>query len=229
MNKNNYFLALILTLFSFSSVSASKYPPLTWGYIDFKPYHYTLNNVPHGLLVEKVNALFKKADLDYSSIKLPSKRVQVYIEQNQVDFATVIESFIKTPESFIKSEFPIFKITLGAICTDSSIKINRVDDLKNFRLILLAGYSYGQDSLINKRNGFNIVSSTQDHYSAIQALIYNRGDCVLGYLQPFLVEKEKYSGIDLTFNKLDEFPVYLYLRKEVNHAESIMKAINQHF
>ena len=206
-------LIVILIIFSISLISAAKIPPLKWGYVNFAPYHYSENNKVKGSIAEEVDYIFKKAGIEYSAFELPNKRVKLFIEQGNIDFTTVIDSFISNPKLFLKSERPIYKVNLGAICLKSTHQISNLDQLKNLPLILMNGYTYGQDRILDESNGFDIAMSAKNHENAIKALTYNRGDCVLGYLSPFLVEEIKYPKTDFYFYLISELPVYLYLNK----------------
>lgn len=220
-------LIIILIFFSISFVSASQSLPLRWGYVNFAPYHYGEGRKVIGSIAEKIDDIFKKLGLEYSAYELPNKRAKLYIEQGKVDFTTVIESFISNPRLFLKTEKPVYKINLGAICLKNIYQISSLDHLKSLQLILISGYTYGQDSLFDAKNGYDIVMSAKNHEDAIKALTYKRGDCVLGYQAPFLVEEIKYPDTHFYFYKISELPVYLYLNKNVHDADSIMQAINQ--
>ena len=220
-------LIKILTVFSISLMSAAESQPLKWGYVNFAPYHYSENNKVEGSIAKQVESIFKKAGIEYSAFELPNKRVKLYIEQGYIDFTTVIDSFISNPNLFLKSDLPIYKVNLGAICLKSTHQISSLDHLKNLQLILMSGYTYGQDRILDDNNGFDIAMSAKNHENAIKALTYKRGDCVLGYQSPFLVEEIKYPETDFYFYLINELPVYLYLNKNVPNAHSIMQTINE--
>lgn len=221
-------LIIILMIFSISIASATEILPLRWGYVNFAPFHYSENGKVIGSIAEKIDDIFKKSGIEYSSFELPNKRVKLYIEQGKVEFTTVIESFISNPNQFLKTEKPVYKINLGAICLKSTYQISSLDHLKTLQLILMSGYTYGHDSLLDAQHGFDITTSAKNHEDAIKALTYKRGDCVLGYQSPFLVEETKYPETHFYFYKINELPVYLYLNKKVPNADSIMQSINQY-
>lgn len=219
----------MITTFLYSNIAVPKQArELTWGYVNFAPYHYSENGIVTGVIADQLNEIFKNSNLSYSAVELPNKRTKLYIEQGRVDFSTVIESFITNSDYFLKSDLPIYNIVLGAVCLADSYKINNLEDLKPLRLILLSGYTYGTRKQLNEENGFNIELKAQNHYSAIKALQYKRADCVLAYQSPTLVETEKYPNLELTFYKINEFPVYLFLNKQVENSQSVMEIINKH-
>lgn len=221
-------LITALMIFSASFASASQILPLRWGYVDFAPFHYSENGQVVGSIAEKIDYIFKKAGLEYSALELPNKRAKLYIDQGKVEFTAVIESFITNPSLFLKSDQPVYNVNLGAICLNSTYQISSLDHLKNVQLIVMSGYTYGQDRLLDVNNGFDIAMSAKNHEDAIKALTYKRGDCVLGYQSPFLVEEIKYPETDFYFYKLSELSVYLYLNKEFPNAQGIMQVINQY-
>jgi len=219
---------MFVFFFNLEAFAANVQRPLTWGYVNFAPYHYSENANVAGVIAQQVKLIFEDTKLTYSAVELPNKRAKLYITQGRVDFSTVIESFISTPDDFLKSNLPIYRIVLGAVCLNDSFDIQQLNDLKKLRLILLSGYTYGTKRQINEQSGFNIELHAQNHDSAIKALKYKRADCVLGYESPTRVEQAKHPDLRLTFYKIDEFPVYLYLNKQVKNAPNIMDTINQH-
>ncbi|KTF17907.1 substrate-binding periplasmic protein [Pseudoalteromonas sp. H105] len=219
----------MLAIFSSQNAYATEQSQaLTWGYVNFAPYHYNDKGNVTGFIADHIKSIFKDSNLSFSAVELPNKRTKLYIENGKVDFSTVIESFISNPSDFLKSDLPVYHIILGAVCLKDTHEIKHIDDLKKTRLILLSGYTYGTDKQLDEKNGFNIELSAQNHDSAILALKYKRADCVLGYKSPTDVEKEKHPNLNLTFYKINEFPVYLFLNKKVVNATVIMDTINQH-
>jgi len=225
---NRLYLIAMLFFFNPAAFATNDSRSLTWGYVNFAPYHYIENENVAGVIAQQVKYIFNDAKLTYSAVELPNKRAKLYITQGRVDFSTVIESFISTPNNFLKSNLPIYRIVLGAVCLDDSLNIKELNDLKQLRLILLSGYTYGTQKQINEQSGYNIELHAQNHDSAVKALKYKRADCVLGYESPTRVEQAKHADLKLTFYKIDEFPVYLYLNKQVKNAPHIMDTINQH-
>jgi len=217
----------LLMFFSLSCLAGEKNQPLRWGYVNFAPYHSSENGDVVGSIAEKIDLLFKKAEIQYTASELPNKRVKLYIEQGDIDITAVIESFISSPELFFRSNLPVYTIKLGAICLRDNLQINSLEQLKKLEIILMSGYTYGHDKLLNDQNGFNIALSAKNHESAIKALIRKRADCVLGYMSPINVEALKYTEDNLYFYPIGELPVYLYLNKTVPNAINIMKSINQ--
>jgi len=226
----NRFCLLVIVAICFSQrvYASDQSTILSWGYVNFAPYHYNDQGRVKGLIADQVRSIFKDSNLTFSAVELPNKRTKLYIDNGKVDFSTVIESFISNPNDFLKSGLPIYHIALGAICLKDTYKISHIDDLRKIRLILLSGYTYGTDRQLDEESGFNVELRAQNHDNAILALKYKRADCVLGYKSPSDVEKAKHPDLDLTFYKINEFPVYLFLNKKVANATVIMDTINQH-
>ncbi|MGS2720305.1 hypothetical protein [Paraglaciecola aestuariivivens] len=214
----------LISIFALASQSAK----LKWGYVNFAPYHYSENGQVLGTIAEKVEHIFSQTGLSYSAYELPNKRTKLYIEQGKVDFTIVIDSFISTPEQFLKSQKPVYFIVLGAICNQDAWQIQTLDDLKARELILISGYTYGQQQALSKELGYTINMQAKNHADAIKALTYNRGECVLGYQAPFTVEEVKYPNDNFYFYQLNALPVYLYLNKNVQDSSAIMQIINQY-
>ena len=221
-------LVLLCILFSTSCFSAEKIQPLKWGYVEFPPYHYNDNGKVVGAIADKVDFILKQTQIEYSAFVFPNKRVKYYSENGEIDFTVVIDSFISNPSLFLKSEQPVYKIKLGAICLKSTHEIDSFDDLKKLKLILMSGYTYGQQSALDEKNGFNIALLASNHENAIKALAYKRAECVLGYHSPFLVEDLKYPETDFYFYLINELPTYFYLLKDIPNAELIIQKINQY-
>jgi len=221
-------LMALLMFFSKFSLATKDVQSLRWGYVNFAPFHYSEDNKVLGSIAEKIDYIFNKAGIEYSAIEFPNKRVKLYIEQGKIDFTAVIDSFISSPDQFLKTQRPVYTINLGAICLKNSHQISSLEHLKDFQLIVMSGYTYGQEKLIDNKNGFDIAMSAINHEKAIKALTYKRGDCVLGYQAPFLVEEIKYPKTNFYFYPIDALPVYLYLNKDVPNASSIMQVINQY-
>lgn len=219
-------LITILGVFFTAPLFASKVSPLKWGYINFQPYHFNDKDKVEGEIVDAVDQIFNKAQLRFSPIQLPNKRAKLYLEQGRVDFTIVIESYVNQPDNYLRSKRPFYLIKLGAVCRYKSNTIKSIDDLKGIRLILLTGYSYGLDFELDKQRGFDVVLKAQNHTQALSALEYDRGDCALGYKGPFQSEDYEQNKLNLHFYPMDEFPVYLYLNKQVANADDVMKRIN---
>ncbi|WP_206486328.1 transporter substrate-binding domain-containing protein [Thalassotalea sp. G2M2-11] len=224
--RTNLITILLMVILNINVAAAKFTTDLSWGYIDFKPYHYSVNNKVQGKIAETVEQIFTNANLNYSTVKLPNKRAKYYVDQGRIGFTTVIESFVKNSSLYLRSTKPIYTITLGAICLDEISKINTIDDLKEIKLILLSGYTYGLDKKIDNTEGYKVVLQAQNHESAIKALIHNRADCVLGYEGPFLVEKAIHQDVKFYFHQIDSLPVYLFLNKNIANSSEIMKLIN---
>lgn len=216
----------ILCVLLTTPLFATQIMPLNWGYINFNPYHFNDNDKVEGEIADVVEQIFKKAQLRYTPIQLPNKRAKLYLEQGRVDFTIVIESYVNQPNNYLKSKLPFYLIKLGAVCRNKNYNIQSVDDLKGIRLILLTGYSCGLDFELNEQNGFNVVLKAENHFQALRALEYDRGDCALGYKGPFQAEDYDQSKLNLHFFPMDEFPVYLYLNKKAANADDVMKRIN---
>jgi hypothetical protein len=200
--------------------------PLKWGYVDFPPFHYSENNEVKGLIAEKVANLFHYTGHHYKAYQLPNKRAKLFIDQGKVDFSTVIDSFIMSPDQFIKSKQPIYDIELGALCDNSISEASSFKALKNTSLILISGYSYGLEYPLTQSKDFNVMVSVQNHASAVSALKHQRAKCALGYRAPFeqlMLEEDKKL---FNFHTIDVLPVYIYLNKQVNDAVKIMTAID---
>ncbi|NVK23946.1 MAG: transporter substrate-binding domain-containing protein [Gammaproteobacteria bacterium] len=224
--RSSIFVVFILFIFLQPAMAANTGQLLTWGYVNFPPYHYDNNGKVQGAIADQINAIFKSTNLEYSAVELPAKRARLYIEEGRVDFSTVIETFMTHSNKFLKSDLPIYRIRLGAICQKDSLSISNIADLREFELIIIAGYSYGLEDKIDVKSGYDVVLSAQHHKQAINALIHNRGDCFLGYEGPYLSEKEKLPSHSMTFYLIEEFPVYLYLNKRHDNAERVMRIIN---
>lgn len=220
-------LSTLLLLISLSCLADEKGRPLKWGFVSFPPYHSNENGEVVGSIAEKINFVFEKAKIEYSAAELPNKRVKLYIERGNIDFTTVIESFISSPELYFRSELPVYRIKLSAICLKDNLQISNLEDLKKLEMILISGYTYGQSKVINDQNGFNVALLAKNHENAVNALIFKRADCALGYTLPFNVEKLKHTETNLHLYPIGELPVYLYLNKTVPNAIHIMQTINQ--
>ncbi|WP_169726080.1 substrate-binding periplasmic protein [Aestuariibacter salexigens] len=217
---------IVSVCFCVSSVANSS-RSLTWGYVNFAPYHYDVDGKVQGLIADRVERLFKQVDLHYNAVELPAKRAQLYIEQGKVDFSTVIDSFIPTPEKFFKSDAPVYTIKLGAICLQPNLSISSFSDLKRYPVILISGYTYGTDKTFTRKDGYQITVEAQTHENAIKALIFERGECVLGYYGPFQYENAKYPEQQFHFYQIQQLPVHLFLSKDAPGAESIITTINR--
>lgn len=211
----------------FFEVSAATFPKLKWGYVNFPPYHYGQNDKVTGTVATKIDRIFKQANLSYEATELPNKRTQVYIQEGIADFTIVIDSFIPNKAQFLKSKSPIYHIVLGAICSKENKQISSIEDLKSIDVILMSGYTYGLKKGYWIDNGFNITMQANNHADAIKALTYERGECVLGYQAPFLVERKAFPEHDFYFYPISAMPVHLFLNKKVNEAQEIMEQIDK--
>ncbi len=220
-------VSILLALLTLPSPSlANEKKPLVWGYINFEPFHYSVNNKMTGTVVSKMDKIFDSAGLTYTSYQLPNKRAQLFTQEGKVDFSLVIESFLLEPEKFLKSTAPVFEIVLGAVCLSKVQAIENINDLARVRLVLISSYSYG--NLLPDRDSLDVSIYSDAHEGAVKALVHRRGDCALGYQSPFQIEQNKYPDIRFKFYPLTVFPVHLFLNKQVPDATAIMDKINKY-
>ena len=153
-------------------------------YHERRPYYVTTRTQVHGLIADRVNWVFKEADIPYEWHKTPAKR-ELEMIRSDVQRACAVGWF-KTPEREAFGQF-----TLPIYMDSPTMAVARVDNerihsgeplaqtLDNYRLRLLRkdGYSYGTfiDERI-KRHAPREVVTTADNFSMLKMIHSHRAD-----------------------------------------------------
>jgi len=83
---NRLYLIAMLLFFNPAAFATNDSRSLTWGYVNFAPYHYSENENVAGVIAQQVKYIFNDAKLTYSAVELPNKRAKLYITQGRVNF-----------------------------------------------------------------------------------------------------------------------------------------------
>lgn len=153
-------------------------------YHERRPYYVTTPNQVHGLIADRLNWVFKDAEIPYVWRKAPAKR-QLEIIRNNAQCACAVGWFkTTTREAFGTFTLPIYSDNpTMAIARSDNDQIRSGDSLartlSNYRLRLLRkdGYSYGQfiDDGIQKYAPREIVT-TAENLSMVKMIHTHRAD-----------------------------------------------------
>ena len=146
---------------------------LTLTYFDFPPYEYQEDKAPHGIFITIVKDIFNKANISLELEFLPFKRGYNMVKKGKIDGIFNFYKVKERLEYFDYSE-PIIKNPLHFFSRkDSAVDFNTLDDLKNLKIGLLRGYTYGEEfdnSTIFKKD------ITDSHIANFKKLAFGRID-----------------------------------------------------
>jgi len=118
---------------------------ITLGYHAFSPYEFKLNDKPAGIMVDIVQTIFKKVDVQLELKFLPFKRALTNVKKGQNDGLFIL---YKTPERMKYFDYTkplINSPLLFFVRKGSNIKFEKLSDLKGLKIGVMHGYTYGSE------------------------------------------------------------------------------------
>lgn len=163
-------LTLVLFLLFWANSANAQY--IVLGYVDFPPYEFIDDNdQPRGMLVQIVQTLFKRADIQLVLKYLPFKRAYKSTKRGEIDG---LFNFYKTKNRLDSFDYtvPIIQNPLTFfVLKNAAIEFDRLDDLKDLKIGIIRGYSYGT---VFDESPIFIREAADSHESNFNKLMHGR-------------------------------------------------------
>lgn len=205
------------------SGSAVNAQTLKYGYFEFPPYFYTVNNKPVGQTIDMLNYIMKDIGYNYSAESLSGRRLIDSISKGTLDLTILIS----TPEAFrgttVISKAPVTRIILMALGKKERPVVSSFEDLKNKSIIGFTGYTYG-GMIEFLQNPDNKITYTQARTveQGINLILANRGDYLLNYKEHLDVALIRQPTPGLRMDEVSRLDTYFILSNKVPDAEIVM-------
>ena len=161
----------MLLLFSISNLVYGESVKLA--YVNFPPYEYQQNGKPKGILVEIVQKLFKRVNVNLELEYLPFKRA---FEESKTGRIDGIFNFYKHKDRLKHFDYTDSLIS-NKLCffvnKNSTFEYNRLEDLSGLHIGVIRGYTYGRDF---DTSDFFVKEACNSHIGNFQKLNSNRID-----------------------------------------------------
>ena len=170
MNRKSVLLVVVLFLTLASPVTGKT---ITLGYVDFPPYEYSEDRKPTGILVEIVETIFRKADIQLVLKYLPFKRAFTEAKHGQIDG---LFNFYKNDNRLIYFDYSdavIENPLVFFVRKDSAISFTKLKDLRGLKIGVMRGYTYGDDF---DASVYFTLDEANSHTSNFKKLLYGRVD-----------------------------------------------------
>ena len=184
-------LVVIFLLTSFS-ISSEK---LTAGLFNIVPYAYMKENKVVGITADIIQNIENESKHDIETILLPYKRMLIYLESGQIDFAIFFLSDYS--ESFSEKLLPLYSLDT-IIIGNKDFKISKFEDIRNLQLATPIGVNYnaglGDDKTLQ-------IHYVKDYKNAILMLQRKSIDALIG---PRKILQFQLKQLGMNINDLGE-------------------------
>ncbi|MFL0798990.1 MAG: transporter substrate-binding domain-containing protein [Agarilytica sp.] len=213
------------------SVSCHAQQHLRMGYVEFEPYYYTdSNGEVKGHLVDLGDRLAKHAGFTLEYQSYPVKRLAKYVVSGEVDIFFGMPTLTSFSEGALISSMAIDQIQLQAYTLSPMPPINKKEDLKGKRILILRGYSYGDWIHYIKDPKNNIDFRIADtHKQALRMLVRRDIDYLLDYKLPINHAARKLNLPDLHSNNIITFGPHMMVSKKTKNAKEVMEKLEAAF
>ena len=169
-NKSAFFILVLVLLLFCPDLHAKK---IQLVYVSFPPYEDSINNKPAGILVQIVIQAFTRADIEYNLTFLPFKRGYDLVKEGKYDGLFNFYKIDKRLPYFDYSR-PIIKNPLVFfVRRDSSMTYQSINDLKDKKIGVMIGYTYGKE--FDDAKNF-IKDAAAEHVHHFRKVLFGRLD-----------------------------------------------------
>lgn len=193
-------LGMILVLLA-GPVGAEQ-PVLRIGYTEFPPYEYqNADGAAAGSYIDLTRQVAAEAGFRPEFVYLPVSRIYLYLKDGRIDLWPGLTGIPKLQGQVLASDTTPLHVELSAWHLATQPPIRQFDDLRNRRLILISGYTYGGLTQYLRQQPDIDLTFTSTHASAIDMLRRDRGDYLLDYRDPVeaVSKQAKVDGLQRSF------------------------------
>lgn len=228
---NTLLSRLFITVFSFilfSSSSGYAREALDVGMVDFPPFFCDQGDDVTGLVVDKLKRIVNEAGYDMRYSVYPMKRVGEFAREGLLDFTVVLKAVFKEGE-IMASDNTICKINLRHYSIGQKDSIRTVEDLKNKRIGIFRGFTYGGwiNYIKDPANEIDYYEVTK-HEQLFKMLELGRIDYVLDYRNPSDVVLANMEVPNLYYEDISVMPVYILVSvSSKKNPKEILRRLNK--
>ncbi len=225
------FLALLMLLSLTTSLPTRAEQHLRMGYVEFEPYYFTdSEGEVKGHLVNLGERLAKHAGFTLEYQSYPVKRLAKYVVNGEVDIFFGMPTLTAFAEGALISSMAIDQIQLRAYTLSPMPPIQKKEDLKDKRILILRGYSYGDWIHYIKAPENNIDFRIADsHVQALRMLVRRDIDYLLDYKLPVTHAAQKLKLPELHSNSIVTFGPRMMVSKKTKNAKEVMTKLEVAF
>lgn len=201
------------------------------GYVEFPPYEYTNEQgEAAGILIDLTRDILERAGYQARFHPLPTARLYLYLKQGKIHLWPGLRNIPSLQEHVLESSFSPIEAKLNAWFLDGTPPITNIDDMRGYRVIVIAGYTYSGllYHLRDANNKFKTIT-TPTHRSALQMLELGRGDYLLDYVDPIREELNQTPIHNLKSAPLISQKGAFLISRQVPHAARIHHNIEDAF
>lgn len=225
-------LFLILTCLVFAPVTPvlAKDEPLEFGYIELPPFGYTNGDGRiDGYLAEVAKVVFERMELPVRFRELPASRLYHQIATGDTAMTLGPAGLHQLADHAYESGEPAITLTLSVYRRTDAEPVSSIEELRGKRVILMQGYSYGRlagffetaaDSMDLKR--------ARTHASALNMLLYERGDYLLSYQVPVENVMAEHGLSGLEADVIGQVPIHYFVSHEIDSGQKLVDQWDHH-
>jgi polar amino acid transport system substrate-binding protein len=219
-------LFLLLAICMLSGYAIAREKTYRVGLLDFPPFAVIEKSGQYsGILVELLEKVLKKANVSYTVIPVPQKRLFQGLAKGDLDIYMGIKGVPAYDGKVLFSDTPVSDIDLRIYALKKAKLIQNRDELRGKKLIVIMGYGYGGLIEYLKHPANNItLDSTVTHELAFRKLKAGRADYVLDYNRPANLALVK-EGLEnaVHSHSLAHLNIYFIVSKKAPDALKLMK------
>ncbi len=221
---------LFLTLGFAQSICFADKTKLRIAYIDFPPF-YAQNSEgkAEGYLSDRVRAIAKEAGYDIEMHLRPAKRMIHEIVQGDLDVWMGASGFPEFKDTTLIGKNIFTVLELKAYSLDTPVTIQKKEDLRDKKVILMSGYSYGGwiSYLQDPANKISITEARSTEQALRLLKSKNRGDILLHYSIPVEHELKKFSLPNIQSTTVTKVETHIVVSKKTPSSDQILQKLEE--
>lgn len=225
---NFYQIILLIIFYLGHSFSYAEKPKLKVAYIDFPPF-YSQDSGGHaqGFLSDRVAAITKIAGYEIEMNLRPAKRMIHEIVQGDLDVWMGASGFPEFKDTTLIGKNIFTTLELKAYSLNNISQIQKKEDLRGKKVILMSGYSYGGwiTFLQDPANQISITEARSTDQALRLLRSQSRGDILLHYSTPVEFEFKKNPIADLQSTLLTKVETHIVVSKKNPDSEKILQKL----
>ncbi len=225
-----YQMIILISFYLGHSFSFADKPKLKVAYIDFPPF-YSQDSKGHaqGFLSDRVAAITKVAGYDIEMNMRPAKRMIHEIVQGDLDVWMGASGFPEFKDTTYIGNNIFTTLELKVYSLNNISQIQKKEDLRGKKVILMSGYSYGGwiSFLQDPANKISITEARSTDQALRLLRSKSRGDILLHYSTPVEYELNKNPIADLQSSLLTKVETHIVVSKKNPDSENILKKLEE--
>ncbi len=197
------------------------------GYIEFPPMFSTnAGGNAQGKLIDLMEIVFKRANLQWAAIPLPTKRMTRSLITGEVDLWVGLATIPGFKDKTLVGKSNVLTLNMRAYHLNGTPQIKKKSDLSNNRVVIMRGYSYGGwiDFIKDPLKNVEYIIKNK-HATAIDMIVHGRADYLLSYksLQAPPLGVNDISGLE--YSELSSLNCYFVVSKKSENAKQLLHKI----